>query len=95
MRWRFQQGLRNKEISRPISCAPVSRLHGKTDGRVSKAGEPILRAAREGHSRLMVAHMKRYDPGNIQMAKIAASWRSKGTAVKSSLRAAMDSAGTG
>jgi len=60
-----------------------------------RQAEPILRAAREGHSRLMVAYMKRYGPGNIQMAEIAASWRSKGTAVKSSLRAAMDSAGTG
>ena len=45
-----------------------------------KQAERILKAARDGHSRLMVAYMKRYDPGNILMAEIAASWRSKGTA---------------
>jgi len=45
-----------------------------------RQAERILKAAREGHTRLMVAYMKRYDPGNIQMAEIAASWRSKGTA---------------
>jgi predicted dehydrogenase len=45
-----------------------------------RQAERILKAAREGHSRLMVAYMKRYDPGNIQRAEIAVSWRSKGTA---------------
>ena len=42
-----------------------------------RQAERILNAARDGHSRLMVAYMKRYDPGNMMMAEIAALWRRK------------------
>jgi predicted dehydrogenase len=45
-----------------------------------RQAERILKAARDGRSRLMVAYMKRYDPGNILMAEMAESWRSNGRA---------------
>jgi predicted dehydrogenase len=35
----------------------------------------ILRAAEEGNSRLMVAYMKRYDPGNRLVRQVVRKWR--------------------
>lgn len=37
--------------------------------------ERILAAAREGRARLMVAYMKRYDPGNMLAREVIASWQ--------------------
>jgi predicted dehydrogenase len=40
--------------------------------------ERILAAARAGHARLMVAYMKRYDPGNALARATIARWRATG-----------------
>jgi len=40
--------------------------------------ERMLTAAREGHARLMVAYMKRYDPGNMIIRATIARWRESG-----------------
>src|SRR5205085_10571323 len=40
--------------------------------------ERLLAAAREGHARLMVAYMKRYDPGNVLARTTIARWRANG-----------------
>jgi predicted dehydrogenase len=40
--------------------------------------ERILAAAREGKARLMVAYMKRYDPGNQLARETIARWRAEG-----------------
>ena len=37
--------------------------------------ERILRAAKEGNSRLMVGYMKRYDPGNRHVREVVRKWR--------------------
>lgn len=41
-------------------------------------GEAILAAAREGGARLMVAYMKRSDPGNLLLKQHLDSWRASG-----------------
>lgn len=41
-------------------------------------GDRILAAAREGNARLMVAYMKRYDPGNVLARATVAGWRESG-----------------
>ncbi|HEY0790860.1 MAG TPA: Gfo/Idh/MocA family oxidoreductase [Chthoniobacterales bacterium] len=45
-----------------------------------RQAERMLGASRDGQSRLMVAYMKRFDPGNVWMADLVASWRREGTA---------------
>jgi len=40
--------------------------------------EAILAAEREGGGRLMVAYMKRYDPGNVLLKKHLTAWRQSG-----------------
>ena len=42
-------------------------------------GEKILNAAKEGNSRLMVAFMKRFDPGNVLARTTICRWRRDGT----------------
>jgi len=41
-------------------------------------GQRILEAARQGGARLMVAYMKRYDPGNMLARETIARWRASG-----------------
>lgn len=41
-------------------------------------GERIVAAAREGNARLMIAYMKRYDPGNELARDVIARWRQCG-----------------
>ncbi len=45
-----------------------------------RQAERMLDAARHGQSRLMVAYMKRYDPGNVLMADLVSAWRREGVA---------------
>jgi Oxidoreductase family, NAD-binding Rossmann fold len=42
-------------------------------------GEKILNAAKEGNARLMVAFMKRFDPGNVLAKTTVSQWRHDGT----------------
>jgi predicted dehydrogenase len=42
-------------------------------------GEKILNAAKEGNARLMIAFMKRFDPGNVLAKTTICQWRRDGT----------------
>ena len=42
-------------------------------------GERILNAANKGHARLMVAYMKRFDPGNVLARTTIRQWLGDGT----------------
>jgi predicted dehydrogenase len=57
--------------------------------------ERILAASRAGHARLMVAYMKRYDPGNALARATIARWRATGERARCSTHATMASVATG